>query len=180
MSPKSPGASKALPRQQPGGGTGPGSRVTSSPHNEDGDRDVLCCPGRNWRHEGSRAAPDCLKQRHGQWDLSLTHPFSFACPTASREQTGTPWTQECSLCPKGGCDLGGLPLFSGLTQHLPPQPPPWAQLSTLVPEEGDASTKGHREMTEPVGSARQLLPKRRHEPCHGAHIKQVKGPGVPA
>lgn len=49
-------------------------------------------------------------------------------------------------------------LFSSLTQHLLPQPPPWAQLSTSVPKEGPAhgmmhtrrsTAPGHREPMEP-------------------------------
>lgn len=76
-------------------GGGPGSSVTSSCQAGDGDRDgdTLCCPGRNRRRVGSRAVPDCPEQPRGQWDLSVTDPFSFAHPMWS-QQTGTPRVGE--------------------------------------------------------------------------------------
>lgn len=154
----------------------------------------MCCSvwGRNQRRAGSRAVPDCPEQPPRQQDLSLTHLFSFAhlaClgmasqdPRGERGQ-GPHGPSNPSLCPKAhlGLSSGWFFLFSGLTQHLLPQPPLWAQPSTSVPKEGPVHAMMHTPRTTGAQRARWLCRMAAsQEMFYGAQVKQVKGPGVPA
>lgn len=182
MSPKSPGASESPSRAArlgSGQGGGPGCGVTSSPQ----------AAGWGWGQgcvvpsgEGTRGVRDPeLSQtaRNSPPGRGIClYPILAASPTprASAQQAGTPGVGEdrdptdpaipsLPKSPSPGCNPGGFSLFSGLTQHLLPRPPPWAQLSTSVPREGPAhaathtpriTAPGHGEATEPVAAGQEV------------------------